>query len=368
LKARKKEGRDMKLGRTIFSFAVALAAAIILFTYDGFAQEPGPEKGASGPGVAGDANRLAVMKESIINPRESVQPVRKTTSASAASAIGFLPADIFASTIEPKRIETRYPASVREPAASKGVGQGNDDDLAALAKKLRNPVSSLASLSFQNNLDYLLAADREGWRYTMNFEPVVPIPLNKDWNLISRTILPFIQQDGVVGSTVQTGLGDILQSVFLSPSKTEPLFWGVGTALLIPTATDTRLGAGKFGLGPTLVAGKQQGGWTYGAQARQIWSVAGHRDRADVRSTYIQPFVAYTTKSAWTYSLNTESTYDWVGKQWSVPIHFEVTKVVRAGRQPVLFGGAFRCWAATFPGGPQACGVRFIVTPLFPAR
>jgi hypothetical protein len=177
-----------------------------------------------------------------------------------------------------------------------------------------------------------------------------------------------ISQDGIVESTVQAGLGDILQSFFLSPSKAEPVFWGAGASLLIPTATDTRIGAGKFGLGPTVAVGRHHGGWTYGALARQIWSVAGHSDRADVRSTYIQPFVAYTTRSAWTYSLNTESTYDWVGKQWAVPIHFEVAKVLSVGRGAVSVGAGVRCWAATPPGGPQACGVRFSVTPVFPAR
>lgn len=358
----------MKFGRSIFSHVAVLATAIILFTYAGFAQEPRPEKAASSLDVAGDTNRIAALKEPVISNHYSDQPVRITTKPSVTTITSFLPVDIFASAMKPLRVETRYAASVRDLTASKGAGRGDDNDLATLAKKLRNPVSSLASVSLRNSFDFALAADREGWRYTMNLEPVVPIPLNKNWNLISRTILPVIQQDGLMASTVQTGLGDILQSVFLSPTKTEPLFWGVGVALQLPTATDTHFGTGKFGLGPTLAIGKQKGGWTYGTLARQIWSVAGHKDRADVNSTFIQPFVAYTTKSAWTYSLDTESAYDWVGKQWSAPIHFELTKVVRFGRQPVSVGAALRCWAATPSGGPQACGFRFIVTPLFPAR
>jgi hypothetical protein len=237
-----------------------------------------------------------------------------------------------------------------------------------LAKKLRNPVSALARIYFESNIDFGLAADREGYRYTMNLEPVIPFALNKDWNLISRTRFPLIQQDGVVESTMQSGLGDILQSFYLSPSKTEPVFWGAGTALLIPSATNTLLGTGKFGLGPALVVGKQQGAWTYGATVRHIWSVAGHSDRPDVRSTYLQPFVAYTTRSGWSYAIDTESTYDWVGQRWSVPIHVEVSKVIRLRKHPVSFGGAVTCFAATPPGGPQACGVRFMITPLFPAR
>jgi len=359
----------MRLGRIIFSPVAVLTTAVIIFTDSGFAQGTRPEKQASGAAVAGDANGLTVGNEQVINSHDSAQPVRKTTNAWAATIIGFWPADVFAPAKEPKVVETLYPPSARNMTAGKGAGQVNDsDDAAALAKKLLNPVSSLARASFQSNLDYALAADREGWRYTMNFEPVIPIPLNKDWNLISRTNLPFIQQDGIAANTVQTGLSDILQSVFISPSNTEPFFWGAGVAVLIPTATDADLSAGKFGLGPTLAVGKQQRGWTYGALARQIWSVAGHRDRADARSTFIQPFVAYTTKSAWTYSLNTESAYDWVEKQWSVPIHFEVTRVVRFGRQPVSVGAGLRCWAATLPGGPQSCGIRFVVTPLFPFR
>jgi hypothetical protein len=258
--------------------------------------------------------------------------------------------------------------SVGAPSAIKDEARQSEDDRFMLAKKLRNPVSALARIYFESNIDFGLAADREGYRYTMNLEPVIPFALNKDWNLISRTRFPLIQQDGVVASAIQSGLGDIIQSFFLSPSKTEPVFWGAGTAMLIPTATNTALGAGKFGLGPALVVGIQQGAWTYGATVRHIWSVAGHSDRPDVRSTYLQPFVAYTTRSGWSYAIDTESTYDWVGQRWSVPIHVEVSKVIRLRKHPVSFGGAVTCFAATPPGGPQACGVRFMITPLFPAR
>jgi hypothetical protein len=359
----------MKLGRIKLLHLVVLTTTIILFTESGIAQGLRPEKQVSSVAVAGDANGLAVRHDDLINPDDSARPVRKTRLVLAANTISFLPAEIFVPTKEIRAVLTLHPASVRNVTTSKGVSQGDDNyDPAALAKTLLNPVSSLASLSFRNRSDFALAADREGWRYTMSLEPVIPMTLNKDWNLISRTMLPVVQQDGIVESMVQTGLGDMLQRVLLSPSKTEPFFWGVGATLLLPTATDTHIGAGKLGLGPTLAVGRQHRAWSYGALAHQIWSVAGHRDRADVRSTFIQPFVAYTTRSAWTYSLDTESNYDWVGKQWSIPIHFEVTKVVRFGRQPVSVGGALRCWAATPPGGPQACGVRFVVTPLFPAR
>ena len=126
---------------------------------------------------------------------------------------------------------------------------------------------------------------------------MIPIELTEYWNLISRTILPVIHQSDVVGDSSQTGLGDTVQSFFLSPK--EPgwgrIIWGVGPALLLPTATDDVLGSGKFGLGPTAVLLKQEGPWTFGFLANHIWSVAGDSDRADVSSTFLQPFLAYTT-------------------------------------------------------------------------
>jgi hypothetical protein len=86
------------------------------------------------------------------------------------------------------------------------------------------------------------------------------------------------------------------------------------------------LGTGKWGAGPTAVVLKQEGPWTFGMLGNHIWSFAGQSDRAGVSSTFLQPFISYTTKDAWTFSLNTESTYDWGTKDWSVPINFTVAK------------------------------------------
>jgi hypothetical protein len=171
-----------------------------------------------------------------------------------------------------------------------------------------------------------------------------------------------------VGNTSQGGLGDIVQSVFFSPNKAEAFIWGAGPALLLPTATDDFLGAKKFGIGPTLVVLKQKKGWTVGGLTNHIWSVAGDGARPDANSTFLQPFVSYTTKTAWTVTLNTESTYDWTGAAWSVPVNFSVTKLMRFGKQPVSIGGGQKCWATAPSGGASGCGFRFVVTPLFPKK
>jgi hypothetical protein len=242
------------------------------------------------------------------------------------------------------------------------------DDTAELAKKLSNPIASLISFPLQSNFDFGMGTGA-GWRYTLNVQPVIPIKLNDKWNLISRTIVSIIHQGNVVSpGTGQSGLGDTVQSLFFSPNKTEPFIWGAGPVILIPTATNEFLGSKQLGLGATIVALKQEHGWTYGMLWNHIWKVAGGSGRPNVNADFFQPFLSYGTKDAWTYSLNTESTYDWTGNHWAVPIHFQISKIVRFGKQPVSFGGALRCWATSPSGGPEGCGPRIVVTALFPKK
>lgn len=144
------------------------------------------------------------------------------------------------------------------------------------------------------------------------------------------------------------------------------LIWGVGPVFLLPTATDDLLGADKWGAGITGVALVQSGPWTVGGLANHIWSVGGDDNRPDISATFVQPFLAYTTPEAWTYTINTESTYDWEADDWSVPINMQVTKITRIGNQPVSVGGGVRYWADSTPNGPEGWGARLIVSFLFP--
>lgn len=238
-----------------------------------------------------------------------------------------------------------------------------------LAKELANPIASLISVPFQLNYDANIGADDSGERYLLNIQPVVPVSLNDDWNMISRTILPItVQEDIFSDSGNQFGLGDTVQSLFFSPKKVSEngWIWGVGPVLLLPTATDNLLGSDKWGLGPTGVALKQSGPWTYGALANHIWSVAGDDDKRDINATFLQPFLSYTTKEAVTFAFNTESTYDWETEQWGVPLNFTVTKVIKIGSQTTSIGGGVRYWAESTDGGPEGLGARLIFTLLFP--
>ena len=249
-----------------------------------------------------------------------------------------------------------------DPARAQAAGAAD------LAKKLSNPVASLISVPIQTNYDQGFGP-ADGSRVLTNIQPVYPITLSADWNLISRTILPVTWQEDIAGNSgVQFGLGDVVQSLFLSPAEpgSNGVIWGVGPVALLPTATDDLLGSGKFGLGPTAVALKQFGPWTLGFLGNHIWSVAGEGSRNDVNATFMQPFLSYTTPEAWTFTVNTETTYDWGSESWSVPLNAVVSKVVTVGAQPIsLFAGA-RYWAEAPAGGPEGLGLRIGLTFLFP--
>jgi len=243
------------------------------------------------------------------------------------------------------------------------------DQASVLAKQLSNPVAALISVPFQLNFDQDIGPAEEGDRWTLNVQPVVPIGLNEDWNLISRTILPIVSQDDIFpGAGSQSGLGDVVQSVFFSPKEptSSGWIWGAGPVFLLPTGSDDLLTADQWAAGPTAVVLKQQGPWTYGALANHLWSFAGDNDRRDVNATFLQPFLSYTTPTAWTFALNTESTYDWEGEEWNVPVNAIVSKVTRVGSQLVSVGGGLRYWADSPDSGAEGLGVRLVFTLLFP--
>jgi len=220
-----------------------------------------------------------------------------------------------------------------------GIIEAGEDETAELARAAQNPVASLISLPFQNNTTFEFGP-REKTLNVLNIQPVWPFELNEDWNLITRTIVPVVSQPSLFsGQDRETGLGDTVFTAFLSPSDSGKLIWGVGPALLLPTATDDRLGADKWGAGPSAVLLAMPGNWVIGSLFSNIWSFGGSGDQ-DVNLFTWQYFVNYNLPNGWYLTSSPIITADWEadrsGDKWTVPFGGGVGKIFRIGSLPPM--------------------------------
>lgn len=214
--------------------------------------------------------------------------------------------------------------------------EGEED----LAKAAQNPVGDLISVPLQNNTNFGFGPyDRT--QNVLNIQPVIPISLGSDWNLITRTILPVISQPNFFSEDGGTlGLGDINFTAFLSPKKPGKIIWGVGPAIILPTATDQSLGSGKWSAGPSFVALTMRGPWVAGFIISNVWSFAGQSDRADVNFFLAQYFINYNMDHGWYLVSAPIITSNWEassGNQWIVPFGAGFGKIFRIGKQPMNF-------------------------------
>ena len=246
--------------------------------------------------------------------------------------------------------------------------QAQTNDVSAeaeLVKKSLNPVAAMISVPFQNNWDFGIGPN-DATKYTLNIQPVVPVSISKDYNLIVRTIIPINELSPVYnGDRRHGGLGDITQSFFFSPKDTwHDWILGAGPAGLYPTASDPVFGSQEWGAGPTVGALQQKHGFTYGVLANHLWSVAGW-GRENLSASFLQPFLGFTTKKYTTLMVNTESTYDWQRSQWTVPLNVMLNQMVKVGKLPISLQFGYRYYAQTPAGGPD-WGLRASITFLFP--
>ncbi|HEY4202064.1 MAG TPA: transporter [Devosiaceae bacterium] len=251
------------------------------------------------------------------------------------------------------------------PGTGAASAQSDPD---ALARQLSNPVASLISVPLQFNADFGAGPGGDGENLSLKIQPVIPFELSKDWNVISRTIVPLSYEHDIFPDNV-AGLGDITQSFFFSPTQPGPggIIWGVGPQFLLPTATDSRLGGGKWGLGPTGLVLMQADKLSVGVLASQLWSVAGEASRPDISQLFVQPFVSYALPEGQTLSANLEASYDWNADQWTVPLNLSYSKVFKLGEQPMSFQVGLKKYLAAPDHGPD-WGVRAGLTFLFPER
>lgn len=242
------------------------------------------------------------------------------------------------------------------------------DGADALVMATANPIAAMISLPLQSNWDKGVGP-HNGVRYTLNLQPVIPFTLNDDWNLITRTIVPLVRMpSNTLGPDSRWNLSDTVMSLMFSPSAASRVIWGAGPVLLLPTASEKRIGTEKWGLGPTGVVLVQDGRWTYGGLANLIWSVAGSSSRQDVSSSYVNPFATYAFGGGWSTTMQAEVTYDHQatsGRRTTLVWTPIVARLVVIDRQPVSIALGYRHFSKT-PNGSPDNGVRLTFNFLFP--
>jgi hypothetical protein len=208
-----------------------------------------------------------------------------------------------------------------------------------LAKATQNPVASLISVPVSNVTDFNIGPFDRDRNTVIQVQPVIPISLGQNWNLITRTIGTLVfQPDVTQPQQGRFGINDINPSFFLSPANPGKLIWGAGPTFLIPTASDNVLGTGKFCIGPAIVALVQPGKWTLGVLVNNLWSVAGSGSRPDVNSMTLQYFINYNLKKGYYITLQPIISANWnapSGNIWLVPFGGGIGRIMRLGFQPV---------------------------------
>lgn len=265
-------------------------------------------------------------------------------------------------------------SAAEEPASAAPTDQSNAGEPPAaappsateIAKKLQNPVANLISVPIQWNINTGVGPDKQD-QNIINVQPVIPFHVTKEWNLITRTIIPIISTPV---PDWEAGLGDIQLSLFASPAAPSKFIWGAGPIFQFPTATADALGQGKWCAGPTVVGLYQDGPWVVGALANNIWSFAGDDDRAEVNQMLVQPFINYNFEEGWYASFSPIITANWEessDEAWTVPLGGGVGKVFKIGHQ-IMNASLQTYYNVVSPDNGPEWTIRFQLTFVFPTR
>jgi hypothetical protein len=252
-------------------------------------------------------------------------------------------------------------------AAEQSAEKPAEHSAEELAKAAQNPIAHMISLPFQENVNFNYGPENKA-QNVLNIQPVIPVTLSPDWNLITRTIVPVISQPPFApGQETEFGLGDIQSSAFFSPAKTKGFVWGVGPIAQLPSHTDDRLGSPIWGLGPTVVALRIDGPWVYGALVNNVWSLGGN-DTTKYNNFLLQPFVNYNFGNSGTYLLSGPIiTANWRTGNWVVPLGGGIGQIFKAfGKQPVNASLQALYNVAHPEGLGPDWSIRFQVQLLFP--
>ncbi len=273
---------------------------------------------------------------------QTIRTVKFLAVTLSCALMGLAARPALAQQMQPRQEVTI--ASTEDPVGDTATPATDAENADKLRKDAQNPVASLISVPIQGNWNFGIGPTNRT-QNVINIQPVIPIDVAKNWNLIIRWISPVIYQPVPVpqesGPPVQSGysgLGDMQPTFFLSPKRSK-VIWGLGPIFLLPTATKAGiLGQGKFGIGPAVVVLVQPGKWTLGFLANNVWSLAGQSNLPNVNQFLLQYFINYNLPKGWYLTWQPTLTANWEmmnGGRWVVPVGGCVGRIMRLGFQPV---------------------------------
>ena len=276
------------------------------------------------------------------------------------------------STLPAQEDTSATSGSTRAESSSDSRGEAANS-AEALQKATQNPVANLISVPLQDNTNFGVGP-YNGTQNVLNIQPVIPVQLTPNWNLINRVILPVVWQpytgSNPANASLGTfGLGDLNPTVFLSLAHPGKFIWRVGPAFVFPTATDPTLGQGKWSIGPSFVVLAQPGHWTLGLLVNNVWSFAGESNRPTVNQFLAQYFVNYNLSDGWYLTSAPIITANWAAAQakdvWTVPFGAGIGRITKVGSQPINFQLSAYGNVA-YPSGTSPWGIRLQLAFLFP--
>ena len=240
----------------------------------------------------------------------------------------------------------------------------------ALAKMLANPVANLWSIQFQFN-NFQLTNDR--WNYNLNFQPVMPVSLTRDLNLITRPVVPIYNsapyQTSTGADARTTNFGDWTQLELLSPNSSGNWILGAGPTFIFPTAGSIYTGQGKWQVGPAAVVAYMTKKFILGVFPQQWWSYAGDPSRPNTNQINIQPIANLFFDGGWNVGYSGNILADWEApsnNRWTVPIGIAAGKVVKFGRLPVKISLAGQYMVTQPDPVGQRWNIQILLTPVLP--
>ena len=260
--------------------------------------------------------------------------------------------------------------------ATSASAQGASSELSAneLAKEINNPVTSLWQLQFQFNNFKLESSNSSPvsgeWVNNLYFQPVLPVSLTKDLNLITRPVITLYQsvpRPTATGIKRTTTFGDTVLAQVLSPANTEPWIVAAGPTWIFPTAGSDS-GQGKWQVGPAIGGGYITNKFMIAAFAQQWWSFAGDADRKATSQINILPLIYAFWGEGWSvgYSGNIVGNWKAPGRDvWTVPVGLSIGKVIKLGMLPVQIQIAGQYVAHRPEFGPE-WNVQLEITPVIP--